>query len=162
MCWGVPMIAPCSLRWAQERSHRKNQHGISCETVLTKFMDDEALTELKKSVNLVSREPHVLVSSYGFNACHIPERTQCWIQYSTNPRQDCVGLSQILQNLMSLPACISELTELNAVWLQPPFQKSHPSCALYSCGIFNQVYLLFLHLQLNGCLFQAKTIQCQL
>lgn len=85
MCWGVPMIAPCSLRWAQERSHRKNQHGISCETVLTKFMDDEALTELKKSVNLVSREPRVLVSSYRFNACHIPERTQCWIQYSTNP-----------------------------------------------------------------------------
>lgn len=35
---------------------------------------------------------------------------------------DYVGLSQIPQNLINLPGYISELSELNAVWLQPPFQ----------------------------------------
>lgn len=60
---------------------------------------------------------------------------------------DCVGLS--------LPGYISELAELKVVLLQPPFQIPHPSCAQYSCGIFNPISLLFLHLELGGCFLQS-------
>lgn len=63
------------------------------------------------SVNLVSRVPHVLVSSYRFNACHIPWKDTKLRSISHKSQTDCVGLSQILQNLMNLPGYISELTE---------------------------------------------------
>lgn len=113
------------------------------------------------SVNLVSREPHVLVSSYRFNACRIPWKCTMLRSIFHESQTDCVGLSQILQNLMDLPSYISELTELHAVWLQPPLQTPHPSCVQYSCGIFNRVSLLFpLRLELG--VSEAETIHHQL
>lgn len=71
-------------------------------------------------------------------------RTRSWGQYPMNPKQIVWGWVRFCKNLMNLPSYISELTELNAVWLQPPLQTPHPSCAQYSCGIFNWVSLLFL------------------
>lgn len=103
-----------------------------------------------------------LVSSYRFNSCHIPWKDTMLRSIPHESQTDRVGLSQIPQNLMNLPGYISELTELNAEWLQSPFQTPHPSCAQLSCGIFNEVSLFISSSPGAGCLLEAVTIHHQL